>query len=305
MLLTACGKVVSEQPNPSCASDRAGADHACGVQNDADCCGAAAVPGGTYDRLNNAGAPATVSAFSLDTFEVTVGRFRAFVDAYPGSMPQPGDGANPHLLGSGWQAAWDSKLPPTRDALIAALQCPLASPSYLTWTNTPANNENTPVSCLTWYTAFAFCAWDAGRLPTLAEWDFAATGGDEQRPYPWGASPQDPTLAVLMFTQPNAFTPVGSVPLGAGRWGHLDLGGSRNEFFLDDVDSSSLSAGALPMPCVDCALLRADLEGTRMLGDASFVSPPAKVQSEETEVAFFFDTQAGESVGVRCARNAQ
>ena len=194
LLLTACGSVVEVpgQSNPSCALDRAGADHDCGVQNDADCCGAATVPGGTYNRLNTAVAPATVSAFGLDTFEVTVGRFRAFVDAYPGLMPQPGDGANPHLPGSGWQAAWTAKLPPTQAALIAALQCPNASPSYVTWTNTPANNENTPVSCLTWYTAFAFCAWDAGRLPTLAEWDFAAVGGGEQRPYPWGSLPTRP-----------------------------------------------------------------------------------------------------------------
>src|SRR5262245_17745957 len=42
------------------------------------CCAASNVPGGTFNRLNNSAFPATVSAFRLDTYEVVVGRFRAF-----------------------------------------------------------------------------------------------------------------------------------------------------------------------------------------------------------------------------------
>ncbi len=42
-----------------------------------------------------------------------------------------------------------------------------------------------PINCLDWYTAFAFCAWDGGRLATEAEWNYAASGGSEHRYYPW------------------------------------------------------------------------------------------------------------------------
>jgi hypothetical protein len=49
---------------------------------------------------------ATLSDFWLNRFEITVGRLRAFVDAYPGSRPKAGDGAHPRIAGSGWNPAW-------------------------------------------------------------------------------------------------------------------------------------------------------------------------------------------------------
>ena len=48
----------------------------CGFGANASCCGTAMVPGGTFNRSDDSGHPATVSTFVLDTYEVTVGRFR-------------------------------------------------------------------------------------------------------------------------------------------------------------------------------------------------------------------------------------
>ncbi|WP_438023210.1 formylglycine-generating enzyme family protein [Sorangium sp. So ce233] len=57
-------------------------------------------------------------------------------------------------------------------------------------------NEARPIRCVSWSVAFAFCAWDGGRLPTEAEWNHASAGGSEQREYPWGNAFPNSTYAV-------------------------------------------------------------------------------------------------------------
>ena len=115
-------------------------------------------------------------------------------------------------------------------------------------------NDRLPMNCLNWYVAFAFCIWDGGRLPTEAEWNFAASGGAEQRVYPW-TKPGDPVQRDLTYAGYNEAqrVDVGSYRIGDGRWGHADLIGNVEEWTRDAYDS--------PYPttsCLDCVNLRED-----------------------------------------------
>jgi hypothetical protein len=122
------------------------------------------------------------------------------------------------------------------------LDCYTATP---TWTESPGVNENLPLNCENWYEAYAFCIWDGGFLPSEAEWEYAAAGGDEQLEYPWGST--DPGSATeyaiddcffptgtVDCTNTNAnIAPVGTPTMGAGRWGQLDIVGDLWKWNLD------------------------------------------------------------------------
>jgi sulfatase modifying factor 1 len=139
--------------------------------------------------------PAEVSDFRLDTYEVTVGRFRKFVAAYSQTMIAAGAGANPNNASdTGWSTAWNASLDAGSEALATALKC---FGSYQTWTDAPgsAAAESLPINCIDWFEAEAFCIWDGGRLPTEAEWNYAAAGGTQQRVYPWGSTAPDCSYA--------------------------------------------------------------------------------------------------------------
>jgi formylglycine-generating enzyme len=170
-------------PWPSC---RNGAGASCGT-SPSSCCETKPVPGGTFRRRNSETYPATVAPFALDLYEVTVGRFRAFVESGGGvqeSPPAANVGAHPKIPGSGWQSTWNKHLAPNTSALKTLV-------AGGTWTEAADTNENKPINNVDWLVAFAFCAWDGGRLPTFAEWGFAAAGGSEQRVYPWSKPPED------------------------------------------------------------------------------------------------------------------
>ena len=101
-----------------------------------------------------------------------------------------------------------------------------------------------PVVWITRDQAAAYCSWAGGRLPSEAEWEYAARG-PENRTFPWGDE-FDPSLAnycdascafgVIDPTYDDGFpetAPVGSFPAGVSWCGALDMAGNVREWVAD------------------------------------------------------------------------
>lgn len=309
-----CTTVVSTPP--SCV----GLAATCGPNADEDCCSTATpIPGGSFYRSYDVASdgmypsmsyPATVSPFVLDRFEVTVGRFRKFVEDGMGTQARaPVTGAGARSLNGiegqgGWDASWNTSLATDTAALVAAVKC---QATHQAWTDMPTENgnESRPINCITWYTAMAFCVWDGGHLPSDTEWNYAASGGDEQRAFPWSRPPTalaaDCSYAnYYPSNSPCAGTTnnVGSEsPKGDGRWGQSDLGGNVREWTLDWYAPSYVN------PCTDCAALTpaATSQSRTIRGGGIF--QPAPVLRASYRISQ--DPSGGDSVmGIRCARSA-
>jgi formylglycine-generating enzyme required for sulfatase activity len=312
---------------PSCTAS-APATLACGAAGE-NCCTSPAVPPGTFyrDYVNDGTGPtqqassATVSAFRLDKYDVTVGRFRVFVDAWTnGYRPPAGSGKHTHLNGGlglvnsdpavvgnpdpslhyepGWIPGDNAYLALTTSNLI----CSMATPPASTWTVTPGADEKLPMNCVDWYEAYAFCIWDGGFLPSEAEYAYAAAGGSEDREYPWGSTPPGTAsqYAIYFYYYPDGsgtflgvpnFAPVGTATLGAGKWTQLDLVGEVFQWSLDYVEQYT--------GCVDCANTTANMErvfrGSGFGNEEGFLVPTFR--------GYAYADGRGDPVGFRCARS--
>ncbi len=162
------------------------------------------VPGGTFimgsDELNSDSRPAhlvKLSPFWIGETPVTNQQYRVFVEATGHRQPRA-------------------------------------------WRDRRFNDPQQPVVTVSWADAVAFCKWlskECGwavRLPSEAQWEFAARGEDG-RTYPWGNELPDATRA--HFGQGNgAPALVGSYPAGRGPFGTLDQAGNVWEWCADVWD---------------------------------------------------------------------
>ncbi len=86
---------------------------------------------------------------------------------------------------------------------------------------------------MTWHEARAYCAWAGKRLPREEEWEYAARGGAEGRPYPWGKTFEDRHVVYGLLPDAGGPKAVGRRPGGASLHGVEDLSGNVWEWMED------------------------------------------------------------------------
>lgn len=180
--------------------------------NDSINAGMVLIPGGTFfmGGDNQQASPdeypkhtVKVRPFWMDATEVTNAQFAAFVQAtgYVTTAEQKPDWeVLKKELPPGTPKPADSMLEPA-SLVFTPTDGPVDLRNYSLWWrwqkgadwrhpqgpgSSIAGRENYPVVQVSWYDAMAYCQWAGKRLPTEAEWEFAARGGLHNKIYPWG-----------------------------------------------------------------------------------------------------------------------
>jgi len=126
-------------------------------------------------------------------------------------------------------------------ACVAAGHC--RRPSYLgSFTRDEYYNDpdlaNYPVIWVDWYQANTYCAWRGARLPTEAEWEYAARGGLEGKKYPWGNESPVCTAGAVNGASYDACSEKDPVSVGRfapNGYGLYDMAGNVWEWVSDYI----------------------------------------------------------------------
>jgi len=218
----------------------------------------------------------TLDAFYMDEHEVTVAQYAAFLTTL-------GSHVNTCL---GYTCAHTRFETWASNIIMGTIY--EADPGFEDY---PANN-------ISWFGAQAYCEWVGGRLPTEAEWEYAARGPDANL-YPWGS--EDPSDELAVFAQADfaALKPVTALPDGISYFGIYGMAGGVREWVADWYDSHYYdhSPTINPTGPQDGYLLRSP----RSIRGGSWLSRAVELRSSARQFALplKFD-EFGPDTGFRC-----
>jgi len=220
-----------------------------------------------------------IAPFHLDTRELTVGEYLDLRDRHPELAP-------PVPKGFGVDDLNDD--------------CTFSD-------STP--DRAAPLNCVAHDVAASYCFAQGKRLPTEAEWEYAASNGDRDDRYPWGTDDDICGHAVVArgFISLCRVVDTGTLPRGpvaggsakdANRWGIGDLGGNLSEWVADSYQGYGIGcwAGSSVIEAPRCA----DPTGLVSVRGGNWDERPISARAARRQGA---SAAPLPTIGVRCARD--
>ena len=283
-----------------------------------------------------------LDGFWIDEHDVTNAEFRKFVEAthYVTTAERPIDWDElKKQLAPGTHRPSDEMLQPG-SLVFTPPDHPVdlrSVANWWTWTHGadwrhpqgPQSNidgkDDHPVVQVSWDDAVAYAKWAAKRLPTEAEWEYAARGGLEQKRYAWGDEfrPGGKFMANIFTgefpwhnTAEDGFagtSPVKSFPPNG--YGLYDMGGNVwnwcNDFYADNIHVREASDAAAPGGCCNPTGPDATFSAhnpfaiERVIKGGSFLCNPSYCESYRPSARRGTPPDTGMGhIGFRCAKSA-